>query len=188
LRPSQRRNRAGGESRPQQLWEKAAALDGLPIRWHFVGHLQRNKVQRTLPLATLVHSADSARLIAAVDQSAAALGRCVPLLLEVNISREPAKHGFVPGTLEAFLGELPKYPHVEVRGLMCLASLEGGRDAARRDFAALRQYRDRLRDLCPAGVTLPELSMGMSGDFTVAIEEGATIVRVGSSLFEGVAP
>jgi len=207
-----------GESRPQQLWQRAAALEDLPIRWHLVGHLQRNKVRRTLPLVTLMHSADSPRLIAALNEAAADFARekmgtgsaepqqtpgsssCgkvpvpifsryrVPILLEVNISGEPAKHGFAPDAIEPFFAELSSYRHVEVRGLMCMAALEGGLDAARRDFAALRALRDRLRTRCPDGITLDELSMGMSGDYAVAIEEGATMVRIGSALFEGVMP
>ena len=208
------------ESRPQQLWEKAAALGDLPVRWHMVGHLQRNKVRRTLPLVTMIQSADSPRLIAAIDEAgdcpdsragdcpdfragdcpdfrAAKMGLSpsempshgrVPILLEVNTSGEPAKHGFEPNAVEAFLPELARYRHIEVRGLMCMASLEGGLDAARRDFAALRQLRDRLRGVCPAGIAMDELSMGMSGDYEVAIEEGATMVRIGSALFEGVVP
>jgi len=175
-----------GESRPQQLWEKAAELADLPIQWHLIGHLQRNKVRRTLPLVAMIHSVDSPRLLAAIDADAGESPRPFPVLLEVNTSGETAKHGLQPGEVEPLLTELPRYRHVAVRGLMCMASLEGGPDAARRDFAALRQLRDRLRGRCPPGVALDELSMGMSGDFEIAIEEGATIVRVGSALFEAV--
>lgn len=175
-----------GESRPQQLWDRAAALAGLPIRWHMIGHLQRNKVRRTLPLVSLFHSIDSERLLAAIDEEAAHLALPIPVLLEVNVSGEEAKHGFRPDEIGPLLNELTKYPHVVVRGLMCMAGLEGDLDDARREFTSLRQLRERLRPQCPAGVTLDELSMGMSGDFEVAIEEGATIVRVGSALFEGV--
>ena len=175
-----------GESRPQQLWEKAAELADLPIQWHLIGHLQRNKVRRTLPLAAMIHSVDSPRLLAAIDAECGGTGEFSGVLLEVNTSGETAKHGLQPGEVEPLLTELPRYRHVAVRGLMCMASLEGGPDAARRDFAALRQLRDRLRGCCPPGVALDELSMGMSGDFETAIEEGATIVRVGSALFEAV--
>jgi len=175
-----------GESRPQQLWEKAEAIRDLPVRWHIVGHLQRNKVRRTLPLVEMVESVDSPRLLDAVDRVAGELDRRVPVLLEVNVSGESAKHGFEPEAVEPVLAGLGRYRHVEVRGLMCMAALEGGLDAARRDFAALRELRDRLRGRCPYGVSLDELSMGMSGDFEVGIEEGATIVRVGSALFEGL--
>jgi pyridoxal phosphate enzyme (YggS family) len=185
-----------GESRPQELWDKAAALADLPVRWHMVGHLQRNKVRRTLPLVAMIHSIDSPRLLEAVEHELAGApddparqsrgdGR-LPVLLEVNTSGEAAKGGFAPDGVERLLEELSSYPHLSVRGLMCMAALEGGLDEARRDFAALRELRDRLRSGCPPGVTLDELSMGMSGDFPVAIEEGATIVRVGSALFEGV--
>ena len=108
------------------------------------------------------------------------------MLLEVNVSGEAAKHGLAPESLEPVLAEAAGYRKVAVGGLMCMAGLEGGQEKARRDFAALRELRDRLRPRCPAGVNLDELSMGMSGDFEVAIEEGATIVRVGSALFEGI--
>jgi pyridoxal phosphate enzyme (YggS family) len=171
-----------GESRPQLLWDKAAVLADLPIRWHLIGHLQ-NKVRRTLPLVSLAHSIDSPRLLAAIDEESS---RPIPVLLEVNISGESAKHGFTPDSIEPFLAELAVYKNVVVRGLMCMAGLEGGPDDARREFAALRQLRDRLQPCCPPCVTLDELSMGMSGDYEIAIEEGATLVRVGSALFEGM--
>ena len=173
-----------GESRPQQLWERAAALGDLPVRWHMIGHLQRTKVERTLPLVTMVHSVDSVRLAEAIDGAAAALARRLPVLLEVNVSGEAAKHGFAFTEVEPLLPALLKLKNIEIRGLMCIAGLEGGDAAARRDFAALRTLRDRLQAICPAGMHLDELSMGMSGDFEIAIEEGATMVRVGSALFE----
>jgi pyridoxal phosphate enzyme (YggS family) len=175
-----------GESRPQQLWEKAEALQDLPIRWHMIGHLQRNKVRRTLPLVQMIESVDSPRLVETADRIAGELSRRVPILLEVNVSGETAKHGFPPEAVEPFLEELPGYRNVEVRGLMCMAAWGGGPEDARGDFARLRELRDRLERNCPQGVSLNELSMGMSGDYPVAIEEGATIVRVGSALFEGV--
>jgi len=105
----------------------------------------------------------------------------------VNPSGEAAKHGLAPGLVEAFLDELSRCCALEVRGLMCMAALEGGQDAARRDFAALRELRDRIRSGRSGEMTLEELSMGMSGDFELAIQEGATMVRVGSALFEAVA-
>lgn len=192
-----------GESRPQQLWEKADALIDLPIRWHMIGHFQRNKVRRTLPLVSLVHSVDSERLLKAIEEDwgqgtgdggreigegAGGFGLHVsmPILLEINISGESAKHGFAPEAAEALLPQLASYRNVSLRGLMCMAGLESNLDDARREFAALRQLRDRLRPNCPPGATLDDLSMGMSGDYEIAIEEGATIVRVGSALFEGL--
>ena len=175
-----------GESRPQQFWDKAEAVADLPIRWHMIGQLQRNKIRRTLPLIEILESADNPRLIDAVDRIAGEQSLCVPLLLEVNISGEAAKHGFEPDRIEPYLEELAAYKNVEVRGLMGMAGLEGGPDVARRDFAALREIRDRLRTNCPEGICLDQLSMGMSRDFEIAIEQGATMVRVGSALYEGL--
>jgi pyridoxal phosphate enzyme (YggS family) len=175
-----------GESRPQELWDKAAAISDPQVRWHLVGHLQRNKVRRTLPLVSLVHSVDSQRLLAALDDEAAAADRRVAVLLEVNISGEAAKHGLPHEDVGPLLARAGEFPHVEVRGLMGMAGLSGGETEARREFARLRELRDRLQAGCPAGVSLEELSMGMSQDFEAAIGEGATIVRIGSALFEGV--
>jgi pyridoxal phosphate enzyme (YggS family) len=174
------------ESRPQELWAKAAALHEPAIRWHLVGHLQRNKVRRTLPIVHLVHSIDSQRLLAAIDAEAASLGRGVQALVEVNISGDPAKTGLAPAEIGPLFDHAATLEHVSIRGLMGMARLEGDIDAARRDFAALRELRDRLASRVAPNVSLVELSMGMSGDFEVAIEQGATIIRLGSILFEGI--
>jgi hypothetical protein len=186
-----------GESRPQELWSKAAALEVdikrarvfIPsvVRWHLVGHLQRNKVRRTLPLVSLNHSVDSERLLAAISEERAATDDYPPpasVLLEVNTSGEPAKHGLAPDAVEPLLAAAPRYAHVAICGLMTMAALEGGTEVAARNFATLRELRDRLIPNAPDGVRLDELSMGMSGDFEVAIREGATIVRIGSLLWE----
>jgi pyridoxal phosphate enzyme (YggS family) len=191
-----------GESRPQELWKKAEALHNEPqrIRWHLVGHLQRNKVARTLPLVSLIHSVDSERLLAAIYEAAKSLplplgeGRGegaatdtpppIPVLLEVNTSGEAAKHGLAPDEVEPLLAGASQYPHVAIRGLMTMATLEGGGAAAACNFASLRELRDKLQRRTPPGATLNELSMGMSDDFEVAIQEGTTIVRVGSALWE----
>lgn len=175
-----------GESRPQQLWPKAEALAERSVRWHLIGHLQRNKVRRTLPLVEMIQSADSRRLIEAVDRIAGEMSLRVPVLLEVNTSRETAKHGFLPQDLESALPELAEYPNVQIRGLMCMAGIDTDAEGARKDFAALRELRERLRRNCPDWISLDELSMGMSRDYEVAIEEGATIVRVGSALLKGL--
>ena len=177
-----------GESRPQELWTKAAALSHHAIHWHLIGHLQRNKIHRTLPLLSLMHSVDSRRLLTALDQEAALLGRPVAVLLEVNISGDITKTGLSPDALGPILEKTAEWRYLSVRGLMGMASLTGGVATAQRDFARLRDLRDRLAKDCPPEVSLRELSMGMSGDFEVAIEEGATIVRIGSALFEGIDP
>ncbi|MEO8495137.1 MAG: YggS family pyridoxal phosphate-dependent enzyme, partial [Planctomycetota bacterium] len=169
-----------GESRPQELWRKAEALAGAEVRWHLIGHLQRNKVRRTLPHLTMLHACDSLRLLEELDRSASDAAITLQALLEVNISGDASKHGFQPSEMAAVVESLARYDHVRVRGLMGMASLEGDLDDARRDFERLRLLRDSLAGSVPSGVALNELSMGMSGDFEVAIEEGATIVRVGS--------
>jgi pyridoxal phosphate enzyme (YggS family) len=174
-----------GESRPQELWRKAAALPAA-VRWHLVGHLQRNKVERTLPLTHLIHSVDSTRLLAALDQEAARQGRSVSVLLEVNASGEPNKHGFTPEEVPALAPALAALRHVCVRGLMTMAALADDPERARPTFAAVRQLRDRLRGELGPAHPLEHLSMGMTNDFEVAVEEGATLVRVGTALFEGL--
>jgi hypothetical protein len=177
-----------GESRPQELWSKAAALESTAaIRWHLVGHLQRNKIRRTLPLITLIHSIDSERLLAAIDQTKQDADDKAPpvnVLLEVNTTGEAAKHGLAPSEVEPLVAAAAKYPHVSIRGLMTMAALGGGPDVAAQNFATLRKLRDRLKPNAPDCVQLESLSMGMSGDFEIAIREGATIVRIGSALWE----
>jgi hypothetical protein len=121
-----------------------------------------------------------------LDHEAAQLGRPAAVLLEINISGEPTKSGFAPREVEGLLGHVAELRHVEVQGLMGMASASGGLAAAQHDFAGLRQLRDRLASVCPKRISLNELSMGMSGDFEVAIAEGATIVRIGSALLEGI--
>ncbi len=191
-----------GESRPQQLWQKAAALgetgptspgelasaSGRPVpRWHMIGHLQRNKVRRTLPLVALIHSVDSERLLQAIDEAQAAefTSSAMRVLLEVNTSGEAAKHGLAPDEVEPLLASAERFPNVAICGLMTMAALAGGTAVAEENFAALRELRDRLRPLAPECVRLDELSMGMSADFEAAIRQGATMVRVGSILWEG---
>ncbi len=175
-----------GESRPQQLWEKAAESALATADWHLIGHLQRNKVRRTLPLVKMIHSVDSLRLLKTIDDISGELGLTSRVLLEVNCSGEAEKHGLPSEGLKQILPELPTLTHVEVCGLMTMAAREGGEAIAAKNFDALRLIRDEAAQECPAGVSLSELSMGMSHDFEVAIRAGATMVRVGSLLLEGV--
>ncbi|MEO1498322.1 MAG: YggS family pyridoxal phosphate-dependent enzyme [Planctomycetota bacterium] len=176
-----------GESRPQQLWEKAEtlALDGCEVRWRMIGHLQRNKVARTVPISDSIDSVDSRRLLKAIDQAADQAGKRQTVLLEVNCSGDAEKHGFSPAEVDAVLAERDTWPHVEIDGLMTMAAREGGPDIARQNFHDLRELRDKLRNT--NGTKLDELSMGMSGDFEAAIAEGSTLVRIGSALWEGIA-
>jgi len=175
-----------GESRPQQLWEKAEANELATAGWHLIGHLQRNKVRRTLPLVSLIHSVDSLRLLKSINEIAQQLDLIASVLLEVNCSGETEKHGLEPDDLKRLLEVAPEYPHVVIRGLMTMAAREGGESVAAENFSKLRQLRDEVAPQCPPEVSLGELSMGMSHDFETAIREGATIVRVGSLLFDGI--
>jgi pyridoxal phosphate enzyme (YggS family) len=174
-----------GESRPQELWQKAEQLIERPVRWHMIGHLQRNKVRRTLPWIGLLHSGDSQRLLEAVNEEAVQTRRSCEVLIEVNVSGDESKHGFRPEDVAPVLAQACTWPGLRIRGLMAMAAWGTTPEEARRDFAALRELRDRLAGSAPPEVSLEHLSMGMSGDFEAAIEEGATMVRVGSALFEG---
>jgi pyridoxal phosphate enzyme (YggS family) len=173
-----------GESRPQSLWDKAAQLPN-SVRWHLIGHLQRNKCKRTLPLLHMLHSLDSWRLAEQIAVDAAPLDAPVQALLEVNLTLDPAKTGLPPEAALPWLQQYVNDPNVRQRlhivGLMGMSSLAADRDQTRREFAHLRELRDRwAHDL---GLPLQELSMGMSDDFDIAIEEGSTCVRIGSRFF-----
>lgn len=174
-----------GESRPQRLFDKATSLvESAAARWHLIGPLQRNKVRRTLHTAHTIHSIDNWKLLQHVDTVAGELGRTPAALIEVNISGEAAKHGFSPDDLLNECETLCQVAHVSLVGLMGMAGLQSDLAEAQREFAALRLLRDQLAER--TGLQLNELSMGMSGDFAQAIAEGATMVRIGSSLFEGL--
>jgi pyridoxal phosphate enzyme (YggS family) len=172
-----------GESRPQELWRKAAAIDRA-VFWHLIGHLQRNKIERTLPLTHLIHSVDSPRLLTAVEDEAARQLRIVDVLLQVNASREANKHGFAPEEVPALAPQINQLHNVRVRGLMTMAAYEDDPQKCRPTFALARELRDRLRSEVAPAHSLDHLSMGMSNDFEVAIEEGATLVRLGTVLVE----
>ena len=176
-----------GESRPQMLCEKASLLADTSIRWHLIGHLQRNKVAKTIEKTHLIHSVDSIRLLEAINLEARKAHKTVDILLEINISREPEKHGFAPGDVPATLEAISHLSHLQVRGLMAMASRDGGPTAARKDFAAVRVLRDKHSHNLPENVRLDELSIGMSADLEEAILEGATMVRVGRAIFQTTA-
>jgi hypothetical protein len=186
-----------GESRPQALVQRAADLAGPPEaaadrrasvpRWHLVGHLQRNKVKSVLPFVDLIHSVDTLRLGEDIDAHSANLGRCTPVLLEVNASEDPKKHGCAVAAATHLAEQLSTLKHLELRGLMAMAPLTDDVDRIRRTFARTRELFDEVVSLGAAGPACNEISMGMSGDFEIAIEFGATFVRIGSALFEGIA-
>ena len=169
-----------GESRVQEARDKIPACPS-GLDWHFIGHLQKNKVRQALPLFSFFHSIDSTALAQAIDRIAGENGKPAEGLLEVNVSGEETKHGFTPDELRKGFSALGKLPHLRIRGLMTMAPYSENPEDARPVFRALRELRDELQS--SHGHPLPELSMGMSGDFVPAIEEGATLVRVGSSIF-----
>lgn len=169
-----------GESRVQESREKIPACPA-GLEWHFIGHLQKNKVRQALPLFSLFHSIDSTGLAQAIDRIAGETGKAVEGLIEVNVSGEQTKHGFTPDSLRTDFLSLAKLPGLRIRGLMTMAPYSENPEEARPFFRALRALRDELQN--SHGLALPELSMGMSGDYEPAIEEGATLVRVGSSIF-----
>lgn len=170
-----------GENRLQEAMEKMPQMPQDCV-WHLIGPLQRNKVRKALEQGFgLIQAVDSLKLAAAVSRIAAELGVTAHILLEVNVDGEESKHGFTPQELRESWGELCALPQTEIRGLMCIpAPVENPQDA-RPAFAALRGLAEELRARGP--LPLPELSMGMSHDYEVAVEEGATIVRVGSAIF-----
>ena len=194
-----------GENRVQQLATRAttlgarldagqdplaAATDGGTTspapRWHMIGHLQRNKVKAVLPHARIVHSVDSGRLAAEIGKVAAGLDIRVDALIEVNVSGEASKFGVTPDDLPALADSLRTEPHIRLRGLMTMAPFDLDPEHARPYFARLRTVLERLRETGAVDADGVHLSMGMSQDYAVAIEEGATLVRVGSALFEGL--
>lgn len=183
-----------GENRVQQLVARADALgtDALETiaaavpRWHMIGHLQRNKVRPLLEVCRVVHSVDSERLAVEIDRCAAGRGSSVDVMLEVNVAGESNKTGLAAGDAPRVTEQIMKLTHVQLRGLMTMAPLDGGPAAARNTFSDLRQLSERLRAAGAMPAASVDLSMGMSQDFEEAILEGATMVRVGSVLFEGL--
>ena len=170
-----------GENRPQQLVERHNRWP--QVQWHLIGHLQRNKAKSVLGATALIHSVDSLRLAERISE---VVTERMPVLCEVNVSGEESKDGFTQDELLCAWDELVQLPGVEVRGLMTMAPLSEDPEAARPVFAELRELRETLQARSEGRLKLPELSMGMSGDYVVAIQEGATLIRVGSRLFEGL--
>lgn len=169
-----------GENKVQELLAKAPLLPSA-VRWHLIGHLQKNKIRKILPQVELIHGVDSLELAREIDRIAADLGLFPRALLEINVSGEASKFGFQPETVRSQLKEILALPRLQVEGFMTIAPYVEEPGQARPFFAALRTLRDSLAT--EAGVPFSTLSMGMSGDFEVAVEEGATLVRVGSAIF-----
>jgi hypothetical protein len=175
-----------GENRVQEAEMHQQVVPRSAARWHMIGHLQRNKVNRALEMFDSVHGVDDAELGAAIARRAALLGRKMPVLVEVNVSGEASKFGVEPEALPVLLDGLAALDGLELRGLMTVGAPVARPEDARGGFALLRELHENGERRL--GRPLPELSMGMSGDYEIAIEEGATLVRVGSALFGERAP
>ena len=163
-----------GENRVQEAKAKVATL-GRAVPWHLIGHLQTNKVKDALALFDVIHSVDRLELAREIERRAAGLGRPIDVLLEVNVASEPSKSGFAPDAVAGALDAISGMAHLKLRGLMAIPPIVERAEESRPAFRTLRELRDRLG--------LGDLSMGMSADFEVAIEEGATMVRVGTAIF-----
>ena len=169
-----------GESRVQEARAKIPELPS-SLRWHFVGHLQKNKIRHALPLFELMHSVDSLALAQEVNRIAEEEGLHPRILLELNVAGEGSKFGFKPETVAAEMESLLGLPRLSIEGLMTIPPLAPQAEESRKFFVQLRQLRDTLEK--EFDVKLSHLSMGMTSDFTVAVEEGATLVRVGTAIF-----
>lgn len=177
---------AVGENRVMDALRKAEALALPELAWHLIGHLQRNKVRKALQLFTFLHGVDSLRLAEAVSEELVRLGRELPCLIEVNTSDEPQKHGLAPEELMPLLEAASGLLGLRVDGLMTMAMMTDDPEKARPCFARLRKLAERVRAADLPNVRMTHLSMGMTQDFDVAVEEGATIVRVGTAIFRGL--
>lgn len=172
-----------GENRAQQIRDRAAELAGVGVAWHMIGRLQRNKVKYVVPTCTMIHSVDSLRLAEAISKRAQAGGVQATCLLEVNVSGEEAKTGVTPADAAALASQVAALEGIDLIGLMTMPPFVDDAETVRPLFVALRELREQLNRQADLPQPLTELSMGMTQDYEAAIEEGATIVRVGTALF-----
>ena len=172
-----------GESRPQELLQKTAVLPH-DIRWHFIGHLQTNKVKMVVPHISLIHSIDSERLLHELNKFCEKSNTVARYLLQVYVAQEKTKFGFAPDELLTFLQQnLSRYAHATPCGLMGMATYTDDTEQVRREFRQVKQLFDQAKPLVPHPELFTEISMGMSHDYSLAIGEGATLVRIGTSIF-----
>ena len=173
-----------GENRVQDAISKYASI-GKRAEWHLIGHLQTNKARDAVKIFSLIHSVDSARLARAIDKEAGKIGKVQDILIQVNTSGEETKFGIASGAVEGLIKETAIYHNINIRGLMTIAPEVKDPETVRPYFSALRNLRDKLNALRTTHDALRLLSMGMTGDFEVAIEEGSNMVRIGRAIFEG---
>ena len=171
-----------GENRVQEAKGKRSQVD-CPVSWHLVGHLQTNKVKQALEIFDLIHSVDSIRLLAEIERQSCRLNRRTDALVEVNTSSEESKFGLQPNGVLSFMESAADYPHVRIKGLMTVGEFMPDPEKVRPSFTLLRSLKERIDSQGYPNVEMEYLSMGMTNDFEVAIEEGANIVRIGSAIF-----
>ena len=172
-----------GENRPQEFEKKAQALQGKGIEWHFIGHLQTNKLKMVLPYADMVQSVDSMHLLEAINDWGGKNGRTIPVLLELHVAAEETKTGFYEEEILDIMFRADSYKSVRICGLMGMATNTDAEEDIRADFGRIKACYDYLRDLFPEYEGFRELSIGMSGDWRIALDYGATIVRIGTAIF-----
>jgi hypothetical protein len=172
-----------GENRVQEARDKIAVLGRARMRWHLIGHLQKNKVKYIFDLFNLIHSVDSLALAQEIHNQGQKRNQVMPILLQVNIAGEDTKSGTTPEETIPLLKEMTGLPHIAVRGLMVIPPMVEDPEASRPYFRMLRMLREDIAKIGIEGISVHELSMGMSNDYAVAVEEGATMVRVGSAIF-----
>ena len=172
-----------GENRPQEFEKKAQALQGRGVEWHFIGHLQTNKLKMVLPYADLVQSVDSAHLLEAINDWGGKNGKVIPVLLELHVAAEETKQGFYEEEILDVMFRADSFKNVRFCGLMGMATNTDREEDIRADFGRIKACYDYLRDLFPEYECFKELSIGMSGDWRIATEYGATIVRIGTAIF-----
>lgn len=170
-----------GESRVQELCEKQPLLPQ-DIEWHFIGHLQTNKIRQIVPFVSLIHGVDSAKLLREINKEAEKVGRVVPCLLQIFVAQEETKFGLSPDECRALVSDADKYSFVQLCGLMGMASLTDDQAQVRREFGQLKALFDELKVRLDS-TAFRELSMGMSEDYPLAVECGSTMVRIGSRIF-----
>ena len=172
-----------GENYVQEARDKFNALYSHPLSWHFIGHLQSNKARYVVKIFDLIHSVDSLKLSREIDKQAGKIGKVQSVLVQVNIAAETSKSDVLLEDTAQLVTEMGQLTHLEVKGLMTMPPYFNAPEKARPYFKALRQLRDQIRAMEIPGVAMDELSMGMTGDFEVAIQEGATLVRIGTAIF-----
>jgi hypothetical protein len=172
-----------GENYVQELLQKRGALGDEAVRWHFIGHLQSNKARMVAPFAHLIHAVDSVGLARELDRRAGDAGRVLDVLVEVNTTGEGSKFGVRPDNLETLVRSMRPFPNLRIAGLMTIGPFLPDPEGSRPMFRLLRELRDGLAAIDQENVTMRHLSMGMTGDFEVAIEEGSTMIRIGTAIF-----